>query len=130
MENKWEIKREDNEASLENEQIQVLLEDANYLINQIKKDIEEIGGEEEFESALAKDPELSYRKKVWEEKAFKTVAGIYLLAMSYGFGNSSIHHIEGENVLDVSKSLMTAESLVSLGFLGSCNVFYNNNTSI
>lgn len=107
--NQWEIRREDNNGTLEQEPLSILIGDILQKIDQLKNDIEEIGGEEKFEEMLSSDESVSIIYKAQKDRINSIIIGILGVLLSASASAGVV------NVLETFQDEATRNTGIALG---------------
>lgn len=107
--NQWEIRREDNNSTLEQEPLSILIGDILQKIDQLKNDIEEIGGEEKFEEMLSSDESVSIIYKAQKDRINSIIIGILGVLLSASASAGVV------NVLETFQDEATRNTGIALG---------------
>ncbi len=105
----------ENIRSREEESLESIVADIQNLKSEIESDIEDIGGEDEFNKKLLKDKDLAEKKKILKENILKIIYTLWAIPIGYLFGDKAIGHAEGMDHLERMKSsVFTVESLLAI----------------
>lgn len=119
MKNNLEQKNLDilDNSQEQSENLEVILDDLEEIKNEIVNDIEEIGGEENFEKLLSEDQEKQRKIQNIKDKIFMITVGLASASIAGVFGEHSLSNMEGESLSEKINSLANIESLMS--FIGA-----------
>ena len=98
------------------EDLENIAKDIKNLQSEIEDDIEEIGGEDEFEKELDADYLLKERFQIKKEKIAWYGAMIATAIYSGVFGQYALNDFDTQNIQSSLETLKSAESIISITF--------------